>query len=228
MFLEGVEFESIWNLAHKWANQDPAKTDLNHLSADVKEKIQRIARAAILKKISLRQELNIVFDSYIILNMLIDWRIFWPLRACYYHDRFNQSLLDSLYVTRAEILKWCELEYLTPPAHWMPNLLTPSEPDTNKKPSLTRSDKAEIAWRSFAQSMWMIDPRIHPKHMAESEYFRSLDKDHIYGIDTVKGWIADLDPQSGQRNGRPQSIEYIVDLKSGGLNKKATLTFNEK
>lgn len=228
MYLEGIEFESIWNLAHKWLNRDPNESSVENLNGEVRERIQRIARAAISAKFPLRYKKNPILESHALINMLFDWHVFWPLRATYHYDKLNEPLLKALYVPRAEILRWCENDYLDPPAYWMPNHSAASDSDKSKDHQQSKRAKATIAWQTFAQSMWMIDPKIHPKHMAESEYFRSLDKDYIYGIETVKGWIADLDPQLGQRNGRPQSIEYIVDLKSGGLNKKATLTFKEK
>jgi hypothetical protein len=54
MILEGIEFETIWRVAHKWANQDPSASNSESLDSFVKERLQRITRAVIHQKLSLR------------------------------------------------------------------------------------------------------------------------------------------------------------------------------
>lgn len=223
MFLEGIEFETIWRLAHKWVDQDPNTNNIESLQDLVKIRIQRLARAVIHNKLSLRKSNNApTLDRGLVPNMIIERKIFWPLRNCYVKEKFDQSLLDSVYVSRAEVLKWCEGEYLSPPQFWLENNLTSNSPEKSKDSPASKRDKAEAAWRAFAQALWMIDQRIHPKHIAESEALRRYENVKDYTPDTVRDWIVDLDPLKEERKtGAPRKVEYLIDLKTGGLNKKA-------
>ena len=223
MFLKGIEFETIWSVAHKWVNQDPNANNIDSLQDLVKIRIQRIARAVIKGKLSLRKSNGVpALDSGFIFSITLEREIFWPLRNCYVKEKFDQSLLDSVYVSRAEILRWCEAEYLSPPQFWLENNLISKISEKVKDSPASKRDKAEIAWKVLAQALWKIDSRIHPKHIAESESLRKLEHLKDYTPDTVKTWIADLDPKKYERNdGRPPKLEYYIDLKTGGLNKKA-------
>jgi hypothetical protein len=223
MILEGIEFDSIWQVAHKWVNKDPNVSNAQSLHPSVSEKLQRIARAAIFRKISLRNSNNMpVLDFWIVVNMMIERKLFWGLRACYFHQKFDKSLLDSLYVSRAEVLRWCESEYLSPPQFWLEDNQISKIPEKIKDSPASKRDKAEAAWKAFAQALWLIDPRIHPSHIAKSEAIRQFENVKDYTPDTVRDWIVDLDPLKDERNtGAPPKVEYLIDLKTGGLNKKA-------
>lgn len=230
MILEGIEFDTIWRVAHKWANQDPNTNNTESLHPLVSDRLQRMARAAIFRKLSLRDTTNTpVLDSWLLINMIFERKIFWGLRACYFHHKFDQALLDSVYVSRAELLKWCEVGYLSPPQFWLEDNLISKIPEKAKHSPASRRDKAIVAWRSFAQALWLIDPNIHPRHMAESNALKELENVKGYSPDTVRDWIVDLDPLKGVRNtGAPPKIDYLIDLKTGGLNKKGVTTFIEK
>ena len=116
MFLKGIEFDTIWRVAHKWVDQDPNTNNIESLQDLVKIRIQRLARAVIKGKLSLRKSNGVpALDSGFIFSITLEREIFWPLRNCYVKEKFDQSLLDSVYVSRAEILRWCEAEYLSPP-----------------------------------------------------------------------------------------------------------------
>lgn len=229
MFLKGIEFETIWRVAHKWVDQDPNANNIGSLQDLVKIRIQRLARAVIKRKLSLRKSNGVpALDSGFIFSITFEGKIFWPLRNCYVKEKFDQSLLDSVYVSRAEVLKWCEGEYLSPPQFWLENNLTSNSPEKSKDSPASKRDKAEAAWKAFAQALWMIDQRIHPRHIAESKAFRKFENVKDYKPDTVRDWIADLDPSKIDRNGRPNDIEYYIDLETGGLNEKGITTFIKK
>lgn len=222
MFLKGIEFDTIWRVAHKWVDQDPNTNNIESLQDLVKIRIQRLARAVIKENLSLRKSNGVpALDSGFIFSIILEGKIFWPLRNCYVKEKFDQSLLDSVYVSRAEVLKWCEGEYLSPPQFWLENNLTSNSSEKSKDLPASKRDKAEASWRAFAQALWMIDQRIHPRHIAESKAFRKFENVKDYKPDTVRDWIADLDPLKIDRNGRPSHIEYYIDLETGGLNKKA-------
>ena len=230
VFLEGIEYESIWKVAHKWADVDPDKSNPEALNEFVKTRTQMIARAVLKGELSLRNANNIPMqDSYWLINMIFEYWVFWPLRDCYRHNRFNKKILDSHYISRSELFRWCEANYLSFPNFWIDDNLVSKIPDALKNKPASKRDKDKAACRALAQLLWRIDPRIAPKHMIESKIFQDIGNALDYKDDkTIKGWIADLDPLKADRDGRPPSIEYKIDLKSGCLNEKATSTSTQK
>jgi hypothetical protein len=98
----------------------------------------------------------------------------------------------------------------------------------SKDSPASKRDKAEATWRAYAQVLWLIDPRIHPSHIAKSTALRKIENVRGHNPDTVRDWIADLDPLKIDREGRPPSIEYYIDLETGGLNEKGLPTFIQK
>ena len=230
MFLEGVEYETIWRVAHKWADIDPDKSNPEALDEFVKARIQLIARAVLKGDLSLRNYNNVPMqDSYWMINMIVEYWVFWPLRACYFHNKFNKKILDTNYISRSELFRWCEANYLSFPPFWLDDNSMSRIPDALKNRPASKRDKDQAASRALAGLLWRIDPRITPKHMVNSEIFAELANASDYKDDkTIKGWIADLDPMKDSRSNRPPSIEYKIDLKTGGLNENATSTYDKK
>jgi hypothetical protein len=230
VFLEGIEYETIWRVVHNWAKIDPDKSDPEALNEFVKARIQLIARAVVKGDLSLRNYNNVPMqDSHWMINMILEYWVFWPLRACYFHNKFNKKILDSHYISRSELFRWCEANYLSFPPFWLDDNSMSRIPDALKDKPASKRDKDKAACRALANLLWHIDPHIAPAHMVESEIFQSLGDVAEYKDDkTIKGWIADLDPFKEKRSHRPRAIEYKVDLKSGGLNEKATSTYEEK
>lgn len=227
--LKGREFETIWNVAHKWGNLDPTTSKVESLDDEAKIRIQRIARAIMFRQLSLRRADNLpVMDSpYLLVNFFVDPVTFWKVRNTYFTDEFDHAFLNTHYISRSELLRWCETQYLTYPEFWLEDNSISQIPQQQRDKPASQKDKDKAACRAIAQSFWKIDPRIHPSHMAESYFLREYGNAKNYRDDkTVRGWIADLDPQAELRKpGRPNDIEYFIDLKSGDSSKKTITTF---
>lgn len=230
MILEGFEFETIWCVAHKWGNQNPNTSTSETMNQFVKERLLRITRATMHQKLSLRRSNNMpVLDGWLFMNMILDWKVFWAFRNTYFFHKFDKELLDSLYVSRAEVLKWCDEQYLAFPQFWLDDNQFSKIPEKTKDTNASKRDKAEFAWRAIAELIWMIDPNIYPVHIAKSKAIRQIDNIQDYTPETVRDWIADLDPQKETRNtGAPRKIEYKIDLESGVINEKAFPSYTEK
>lgn len=152
-------------------------------------------------------------------------------RSILFHARhkIDKKLLDSLYISRAEVLKWCNDEYLALPQFWLEDNQLSKIPEKAKDAPASKRDKAEATCRAYAQLLWMIDPKIHPKHIAESETLKRLENVKGFQADTTRQWIIDLDPQkSDRKTGAPPKVEYKIDLKTGGINEKSLLSYADK
>ena len=230
MILEEIEFETIWRVAHKWSNKDPDLNNLDAVNPIVEERLQRICRAITHSKISARKSNNMpVLDNWLVVNMIFEYKLFWPLRDTYYYKKIDKKLLNSLFISRAEILKWCSDEYLAPPQFWLKDNQFSKVPEKTKESPASKIAKAKASCRAFAQLLWMIDPKIHPKHIAESKALKQLENMKGYQPETVRDWIIDLDPQTKFRKmGAPPKVTYKIDLETGVINEKAFPSYIEK
>lgn len=230
MILEGIEFETIWKVAHNWGNQNPETSTPETLNLFVKERLQRITRAIIHKKLSLRKSNSMpLLDNWLLIDLIFEAKVFWPLRNTYYHQKVDKTLLDSVYISRSEVLKWCYEEYLAPPEFWLEDNQFSKIPEKIKDAPASKRSKAESTCRAFAKLLWMVDPKIHPKPIAESDALKQFENVKGYQAETIRDWIIDLDPQKETRKtGAPPKVEYKIDLETGGINEKAFPSYIEK
>ena len=90
MILEGLEYETIWKVAHKWDNKTPDSSTAETLTIFVKDRLMLLARAGIKQKISLHKFNNLpVLDTYTIVNMIFEWKLFWSIRDTYYRQKYR-------------------------------------------------------------------------------------------------------------------------------------------
>lgn len=78
--------------------------------------------------------------------------------------QFEKDFLDSLFVMRSEVLKWCAEEFLAPPGIWAGDMALPNGGDA-PKPISGRHREDEInkqLCQAIARALWDIDPQIHP------------------------------------------------------------------
>ena len=118
------EFRSIWEVAHNWSGVDPSQTSPESLPEHVQEHILNIIWAYLRIKVPLRiwkwgrswripEEDLRLFVLFLNLNRP-RVKLFRAART----RQFDKSFLDGIYVMRADILKWCQEEYLDPPPMW--------------------------------------------------------------------------------------------------------------
>ncbi|MEK7153684.1 MAG: hypothetical protein AAB834_07055, partial [Patescibacteria group bacterium] len=68
--------------------------------------------------------------------------------------------------------------------------------------------------QAIARTLWDIDPQVHPAHMIKHKAIRRYGNAATYKDDeTIRSWIAEVDPLKGQRKaGRPPTVPYVLDL----------------
>lgn len=214
------EFRSIWEVAHNWSGLDPLQSS-GPPPEDVQENILKIIWAYIRSKVALRHQKwgrswrVPVEDINLLVFFLNLNRARVKLLRAAQTRQFDKSFLDGIFVMRADILKWCQDEYLEPPPMWKRET-TPVE-TTNKKPSGRHYDEDidKNRCQAIAMALWDLDPKIHPAHMARSYAVRKFGNGNRYKDDeTVRNWIAEVDPVKGSRKaGRPPEPNYSIDLK---------------
>lgn len=222
--LKGIEYESIWNVAHKWAGIEPDTTQ-EQLDEKVRIRTHQITRGVMFTHLSLRRADNLLVmnSKNLFVNMIIDWTVFWTIRNVYFKDQINPEFLKLYYISRTELLKWCQEQFLALPEFWLEDNSISQVPEAWKNKPASQREKDIAACRALAHAYWKIDPRIHPVHMAESKAFRQIALGQVKTYptnETLKGYFSDLDPLKIDRGtGRPKKMTYLLDLETGEINK---------
>lgn len=215
MFLEGKDYLNIWEVSHRWAGFDPESTDPNNLPEDVRYYIHKIIEGYLSEELKLRKDngLRVLRDPLLLFiwSMNTHLNYMW---SCLTNDDFNKSKLSKLYVRRREVMRLCQSEEIDPPTFWVKQ----RQPEITVKANITNRPKEEetdrLLCQAIAATLWTLDPNIHPAHMAKSKVIQRYGQGRSYkDLNTIKKWIAEVDPLKNQRNsGRPPDIQYKIDL----------------
>lgn len=220
MFLEGKDYLSIWEVAHRWAGVDPDSTSQDNLPEDIRYYIHKMIEGYLGDELKLRKSngLRVLRDP----NYFLIWSINPSLNymwSCLTENKFNKNKLSNLHVRRREVMNLCKLEEIEPPAFWVKQ--RPPEPVT--KANVTNRPKEEetdrLLCQAVALTLWELDPNIHPAHMAKSKAVQRFGHGRFYkDLDTIKKWISEVDPLASQRNpGRPPKIKYEIPLEMDSM-----------
>ncbi|TNC96555.1 MAG: hypothetical protein FD121_1091 [Gallionellaceae bacterium] len=214
MFLEGKDYLSIWEVSHRWAGLDPDSTDPDNLPEEVRYFIHKMVEGYLGEELKLRKK-----DGYRVirdpLHILI-WSINFDLHymwSCLTKNNFNKRKLSDLYVRRREVINLCKLEEIEPPTFWIKQ----RPPETTTKANVTNRPKEEevdrLLCQAIAGSLWMLDPNIHPAHMVKSKAIQHFGQGRSYkDLNTIKRWLAEVDPIKNRNPGRPPVVTYKIDL----------------
>lgn len=118
MMLDQHNFKSIWEIAYRWENMEPPGDDPENIPEGVKQKIEKQILAFKRDRLALRHPSGILVAKDDLFDILfMDWTM---LRINHHvaKKRFPHSLFAHRFAYRANILRWCEEDYIEPPAFW--------------------------------------------------------------------------------------------------------------
>lgn len=206
------DFRSIWDLAHVWEGYNSDRSDPAMLPEPVVDKLQKLIWGYIRKHYRLRSPAGYLIeqdDDFFLFFNFNRTRV--NLRRAAVERKFDKKLLSNLYVMRSDVLRWCDQEYIAPPAMWAPSAAATQAIKVGKHKNEYLDKKL---CHAIAQTLWELDPSIHPVHMANSRYIRVYGNGGGYPAETLKGWLTEVDPLAeGRKTGRPKNTEYLIDLK---------------
>ncbi|MBK9661560.1 MAG: hypothetical protein IPO71_00020 [Nitrosomonas sp.] len=224
MFLDdNPDYQTVWQLAHNWADADPDKTDTNAISPKLRENIIRLMLAIRNKKISARTRKRSIFIDDSVISLIVDTPHYLKTLNCLLKDAINKAYLDSLYVKREEVIDLCIRSHYDPPSCWMPKHLPDGQTVTKEAKNYRPADENEdrIRCQAIASTLWELDPAIHPNHIARSKILQRIGNGAQYDISTITDWIAELDPQKDYRKpGRPPKPQYVIKFEMIPQSKK--------
>lgn len=136
MYLGIDDYRTVWQLAHNWAGQDSQNSTSSDPSPEVKEAIYRILVAIGNRLISVRTSDFVIFKDDSFLNFLFEIRHYLKFDACKRKGKFDKEYLDSLYVWRPEVIRWCQNDLLPIPPCWQPKIETGATTHTESMPEV--------------------------------------------------------------------------------------------
>ncbi len=215
MFLDdNPDYQTVWQLAHNWADADPDKTDTNAISPKLRENIIRLMLAIRNKKISARTRKRSIFIDDSVISLIVDTPHYLKTLSCLLKDAINKSYLDSLYIKREEVIDLCIRSHYDPPSCWMPKYLPDGQIITKEAKNYRPANEIEdrIRCQAIASALWELDPAIHPIHMVRSKIIQQIGNGRTYDDETVKEWIKNVDPQKKRKKGAPPKVQYKIEL----------------
>lgn len=211
---ENPDYETIWKLAHNWADVDPEESDENTLSPELKQYVHRLLEAVDRQDISVRNNFRKIFVDESFISFIADFFHVIKIKSHLKSNKSNKIYLDSLYVKRSEVLNWCINDArLDPPPCWAPKQLANEKlTNTNTKNYRPVNEiEDRIRCQVIAGTLWELDPTIHPNHIARSKILQRIGNGGQYEIETVTDWIAQIDPQKDYRKpGRPPKSQCKI------------------
>lgn len=202
------EYQTIWQLAHGWAGIDHHTSDPNNLSPEVRKGIHRVMIAIRNKLISVRTPDYVILDSHPFLDVIFYFSHLMKFTACLKKNRFDKKYLDSLYVWRQEVIRWCINDQYPTPSVWQvePNPDSSIEDEADDKhwhEQLSPRRKGIVAALHIAARLWKDNQSLSYEEVWNHEDMIKYDKPRIFpSLDSFKGWARDIAPQQAKSPGR--------------------------
>jgi hypothetical protein len=213
------EFLSLWVIAHAWEDLDPQATDTSNIPQSIRERLDMLMLAFMREELSIRQ-----INGYRLLGHR--WiHIFLGLNKSF--NRLANNLfrkhsleiefIDQLFVKRSELLRWCEKEYLEPPACWAPSSSfkaphvehvedSNEEEDESWYDKLTQQRRERVACLEVAKFLWEQNPDLKYEQVRLHPAMKQAGLSHVFNAKTFKKWARNVASEEAKRGGRrPQS-----------------------
>lgn len=204
MYLDNSDYQTVWKLAHNWVSIKPNEYTLPEIPADLKGAIQRLMHAGHNSLIAMRTRRRGIFIDESLISILIDMGHIRRFMKCLRHDLIDPIYLDSIYVRRGDVLRWCHQEFYEPPPIWKPEAITASssefEEDGHWYKKLNDKQRRIVFDLETARQLWhenneqTYEDVYNHEEMPRPRAFTSLD--------AFKRWTRDFAPDFAKKKGR--------------------------
>ncbi len=212
------EFKSLWEIAFRWEHMEPPQNDPSTLPEGVKKKIEQMIWAFRRDRVVLRHAsgapVRTIKDSMFEL-LFLDWSVI-RFSQCLRKKIYPYSFLSKRFAYRAEILQWCEAEYIEPPEFWMgdsqnsfddpretqiTSILGPEqtaflETLVNGKHRQKNSKFDSMICQAIARTLWDVHPYLTIEDMKKHKAIQIYGNGRAYsGKNTLRDWLSPVDPR---------------------------------
>lgn len=219
---------SVWEVAHRWCNIDPNKTDPENISIEIQDKIRFLCRAVLNGKLYLVEEIFVSSrnDSRYVRNEGFIYHIEEIPSA--YEDsvaerKYNKKILDSYLVSQVELFNFTSHENHPFPDFWWDDSIIIalgghiSEPSASSKEQKIFTARTSVIDKSICQAvaktLWSIDPNINITKMTQHPSVLNYGGGKNYlGKNTLRDWLRDVAPEHiKNKRGRPATKKASID-----------------
>lgn len=221
---------SIWEIAHRWRDVNPDKTDPIDLPLNIQDTIRYISRAVLAGDLALFHQ--VVMASNENNNgsgFRSDIRQFYvnelpaELEDCLYR-KYDKDTLNTYFIDGGDLFRYClgdqcseTNSYVDFPACWS-HLIDGShpneqEPDNTETPTTitalplrpTQIDK--LVCQAIAKTLWDIYPNMNITAMSKHPAILEHGGGKLYkGKNTLRDWVRDVAPENVRNKpGRPEN-----------------------
>lgn len=232
--LNTVKRYSLWELGHRWHNLDPESTDPKKLPRAVQDTLRSLAGAY-------------HYDDLMIVNskgVENEGAYHEPTQHRYSHEEieeglgdcnqrkiFDKPLLESVYIERQPLGKWCLEKGITLPGFWFSAGWTPDsyrycgwQSDSSGKVSLQNTQETDgsqpdptlrslqidkLVCQAIARTLWDISPHMTIADMCKHEAVQHYGNGRLYKAEyTLRAWLSEVAPPEVKgKRGRPKKSE---------------------
>lgn len=148
-------------------------------------------------------------DSFF--TFVLDFQHFRKFRQCLRNDEFDKSYLNSIYLKRGDVLRWCQSEFLIPPPIWQVAemvVIKSDEPlddsDDDKDgwyDKISDRRKQRIACLEIAKQLWKDNPELSYKEVHSHPVMTRYGYGKTFSFDTFKKWVRPYASESAKQGG---------------------------
>ena len=211
MYLHSKDYLTIWQLAHNWVDTDPEKSDPHLLSDELKHSIHRLMFAAMNQAITSRTKRFRLFMDDSFFTTVFDFHHFVKFSKCLRKNEFNKTYLNSIYLMRSDVLRWCQREFLTPPPIWQVSNLDAPQLDkqiddldddkNNWYDNLSDRRKQRIVCLEIAKRLWEDNPELSYKEVHSHRVMTRYGYGKSFTFETFKKWARPYASEDAKQGG---------------------------
>lgn len=206
MYLDTGDHLTVWQLAHDWAGKDSNTSDPNDLPPEIKAGVYRVLVAIRNKLISVRDHEGIIILGGSFWTVLFSFSHLLKVSACLTKSRFDKEYLDSLYVWRPEVMRWCANDQLPVPSVWQIESAADSSDESNDEhwyKQISPRRKQIVAVLHIATRLWEENRALSYEDVWNHPDMKKFDKPRIFpSLASFKEWARDIAPQEAKSQGR--------------------------
>lgn len=215
------EYLSIWEVAHRWQNTDPNKTDPENLSLEIQDRLRYLCRQILEGKLGLYNEIFVTADHFHGLRESLILEIHespTEIESAVTERKYLKSILDSFVINRRQLFRCALFTQQDFPDFWIDDELicefggTVNHVDPTKLTKEFKLDSARSfidknACQAVAKALWDIDPNINIAQMTKHPSVLNHGGGKNYkGKHTLRNWLYEIVPEHlKNRHGRPRT-----------------------
>lgn len=229
---------SIWEIAHRWRNFNPDKTDPTDLPLNVQDTIRYICRGALDGRVALFHLVVMSPDGE---NDGSHFRS--EIRSCHVSEipselenalyrKYDKTALNAYFIEAENLFSYCLYEQGETLSNGIPTLDFPEcwsqylskfaavscELDDSELPkevnlqALRPSQIDKLICQAIARTLWDEYPQMTIVAMTEHKAIQEYGGGKLYtGKNTLRDWLSEVAPEGVKKPGRPKSSKSNND-----------------